>query len=138
MVPSLCQGCPYHPSLFSCIFLCISVTFILFSNLFISDFIPPCDSYTHLIFFNSTTSILLSCDFLIAHVSVAYVMAGLATVLNIISFSLDDSLLLHRTPDNFLQFFQLAWILRSTSASSSPSSASIDPKYLNFFTQFNS
>ena len=135
---SLCQTCPYHPSLFSCIFLCISVTFILFqisSFLILSHLVTPC---APLNIFISATSILLLCDFLIAHVSVPYVMAGLTTVLNIIPFSLDDGLLLHRTPDNFLQFFQLAWILRSTSASSSLSSASVDPKYLNFFTQFNS
>ena len=138
MVPYLRQRCPYHPSLFSCIFLCISETFILFqtsSFLILSHLEILC---AHFNIFISATSILLSCDFLIAHVSVPYVTAGLTTVLNIFPFSLDDSLLWHRTPDNFLQFFQPAWILRSTSASSSPSSASIDPKYLNFFTRFNS
>ena len=71
--PSLCQTCPYHPSLFSCIFLCISVSFILFwisSFLILSHLVTPC---THLNIFISATFILLSCDFLIAHVSIPYV-----------------------------------------------------------------
>ena len=136
---SLCQTCPYHPSLFSCIFLCISVTFILFwisSFLILSHLVTPC---AHLNIFISAMSILLSCDFLIAHVSVPYVMAGLTTVLKssfpstlMIAFCCTELLTISSNLANWLGSWDL---LQHQVHHPLPA---LTPSSLNFFTWFNS
>ena len=66
-----------------------------------------------------------------AHVSAPYSIAGLTIVLCTFPLTLGFILLSHNTLVMFLQFFQLLCILCDISASYSPSSDTVDPRYLN-------
>ena len=129
--------CPYHFNLLSCSFFVISPTFVvplILSFVILSSFVTPHIQRSILI---SATSNLFSCAFFNAHVSVPYSSAGLTTVLYTFPLIFTFILLSHNTPDTLFQFFHPLWTRWVTSASSSPSTANVDPWYVNVFTLFN-
>ena len=114
------------PSLW-CLPLSLSLLFIHF--LILSSFVNP---YIHRSILISAISNLFSCVFFNAHVSAPYISAGFATVLSTFLFIF----LSHITPDTLSQLFHSLCTMWVTSASSSPSSANVDPRYVNAFTLF--
>ena len=131
----LLETCPYHFNLLSCTFLDISLTFVvplILSFLILSSLVTP---LIHLNILISATSNFFSCAFLTAHVSALYIIAGLTTVLYTFPLTLKLILRSHRIPDTLFQFFQPDCILCVISASKSPFSANVAPRYLNVFTR---
>ena len=129
---------PYHCILRSWTVFEIYPTFVLpliFSFLILSNLVTP---HIHRNIFISATSIFFSCAFFTARASAPYTIAGLTIVLYTFPLILTFILLSHSTPDTCFRFLHPLWTLWLTSASSSPSSASVDPRYLNVFTLFTS
>ena len=132
---SLLETCPYHFNLLSCSFLDISPTFVvplILSFLILSILVTP---LIHLNILISATSNFFSCAFFTAHVSAPYIIAGLTTVLYTFPLTLRLILRSHRIPDILFQFFHPDCILCVISASKSPFSANVAPRYLNVFTR---
>ena len=132
---SLLKTCPYHFNLLSCTFLDISPTFVvplILSFLILSTLVTP---LIHLNILVSATSNFFSCAFFTAHVSAPYIIAGLTTVLYTFPLTLKLILRSHRIPDILFQFFHPDCILSVISASKSPFSANVAPRYLNAFTR---
>ena len=107
--------------------------FTLISWTFLVSFVTP---HIHRSILISATSNLVSCDFFNAHVSAPYISAGLTTVLYTFPLIFMFILLSHNTPVTLFQFFHPLCTRWVTSASSSPSSAKVDPRYVNVCTLF--
>ena len=103
------------------------------SFLILSCFVTP---HIHRSILISATSNLFPCAFVNAHVSAPYISSGLTTVLYTFLLIFTFILLSHNTPDTIFQFFLPLCTRWVTSASSSPSSANVDPRYVNVFTLF--
>ena len=132
---SLISTCPYHFNLLSCTFLDISPTFvvpIILSFLILSSLVTP---LIHLIILISATSNFFYCAFFTAQVSAPYIIAGLTTVLYTFPLTPKRILRSHRIPVILFQFFHPDCILCVISASKSPFSANVVPRYLNVFTR---
>ena len=141
LLPTQCSSlritCPYHFNLLSCTFFVISPTFavpLILSFLILSSFVTP---HIHRSILISATSNFFSCAFFNAHDSAPYISAGLTTVLYTFPLIFMFILLSHNTPDTLFQFFHPLCTRWVTSASSSPSSDNVDPRYVNVFTLFN-
>ena len=109
----------------------ISPTFVV--SLIIS-FLILSSLVTQLIHLNiliSPISNSFSCAFFTAHISAPYTIAGLATVLYTFPLTLKLILRSHRIPDAIFQCFHPGCILCVISASKSPFSANIAPRYIN-------
>ena len=131
---SLLNTCPYHFNLLYCTFLEMSATFVvplILSFLILSSLVTP---FIHLNILISATSNFSSCAFSIAHVSAPYIIAGLTTVLCTFSLTLKRILRSQRIPDTLFQCFHPDCILCVISASKSPFSANVAPRYLIVFT----
>ena len=132
---SLLETCPYHFNLLSCIFLDVSPTFVvtlILSFLILSILVTPLIQLNIII---SATSNFFSCAFFTAHDSAPYIIDGLTTVLYTFPLILKLILRSHRIPDILFQFFHPDCILFVISASKSPFSANVAPRYLNVCTR---
>ena len=121
--------CPYHLSLPSLIF--IPNRFTLTVLLMYSFLVTP---IANLNIFISTTSISSTCFFVTATVSSPYTIAGLTTELYTFPFTLAGNLLSQITPDTLLHPFHPACTLFFTSLSQPALFCTVNPKYLNSFT----
>ena len=113
-------------------FLEISPTFVV--SLILS-FLIPSSLVTPLIHLNiliSATSNFFSCAFFTTYISAPYMIGGLTTVLYTFPLTLKLILGSHRIPDTLFQFFHPDCMC-VISASKSPLSANVDPRYLNVF-----
>ena len=130
---SLLETCPLQPTLLH--FLGYFSHFCRPSNSLIPNSVQPGDSLIHLNILISATSNFFSCAFFTAHVSAPCISAGLTTVLYTFPLTLKLILRSHRIPDILFQFFHPDCILCVISASKSPFSANVAPRYLNVFTR---
>ena len=132
---SLLSTCQYHFNLLSCTFLDISPTPVvplILSCLNLSSLVTP---HIHLNILISPTSNFFSCAFFTAQVSAPYIIAGLTNVLYAFPLTLKLILRSHRIPYTLFQFSHPDYILCVISASKSPFSANVAPRYLNVFTR---
>ena len=110
-------------------FLEISHTFIvplILSFLILSSLVTP---LIHLKILISATSNFFSCAFFTAHISALYIIAGLTTVLHTFPLTLKLIIRSHRIPDTLFQSFHLDCIICVISASKSPFSANVAPRF---------
>ena len=126
---------PLQPSFLY--FLCDFPHFRCPSYSFSSDLVQFRTPHIHRSILISATSNFFSCAFFNAHVSSPYTSAGLTTVMYTFPLIFVFIILSHNTLDTLFQFFHPLCTRRVTSASSSPSSANVDPRYVNVFTLFN-
>ena len=102
----------------------------IFSFIILASFVTP---HIHRSIRICAASSFCSCAFFSAHVSAPCASSGLITVLHTFPFIF---FLSHNSSSTLSLFFQPMWTLRMDSASSSPSYAIVDTRYLNVFILF--
>ena len=125
---------PLQPSFLY--YLCDSPTFVfplILLFLILPSFVTP---HIHRSILISATSNFFSCAFVNAHVSAPYISACITTVLYTFPLIFTFILLSHNTPDTLFQLFHPLCTPWVTFAPSYPSSANVDPRYVNVFTLF--
>ena len=125
---------PHQPSFMD--FLCDSPHFrcpSYYLFLILSSFVTP---HIHRSILISAISNLFSCAFFNADVSAPYISAGHTTVMFTFPLIFTFIFLSHKPPDTLFQFFHPLCTRCVNSAFIAPSSANVDPMYVNVFTLF--